>query len=149
MRINFLKGPFVEPVVLAALLMTLEGGCGPGVSPKASKHGPAEYVCQDEPVVVTATSVDRELLYLCDDGNRKITWRFDKHSVSGVSIEFKPDYPFNGPPKTIVSKPQDDYVDSPPISKLSGLKLYKYCITITTASGSHELDPHVLSGGSY
>jgi hypothetical protein len=82
--------------------------------------------------------------------NKKITRKFDTTKVNGVSIEFKPDYPFNGPPKTIVSKPGDDHVDSPPIPKKSQLVLYKYFITITSTSGQTTLpDPHVLSGGSY
>jgi hypothetical protein len=96
-----------------------------------------------------ATSIAPELLYICDDNTHKITWQFDT-SVQGVSIDFKPDYPFNGPPKTIVSKPGDDHVDSPPIPKKSQLMLYKYSITITSKSGqTTPLDPHVLSGGSY
>ncbi len=150
MRINLLKGPFAEPVVLAALLMILVGGCSPRVSPEAKKHGPAGYICQDEPVVVTAAAVDRELLYLCDDGNRKITWRFDPTIVKGVSIDFRFDYPFNGSPRPIISRPGDDHVDSPPMPKKPRLMLYKYFITITTTSGQTTLpDPHVLSGGSY
>jgi hypothetical protein len=147
MRVNLLQGPFVVRMVLATTLAALPG-CGSEKLPVG--HGPAQYTCQDEPVVVTVASIDRELLYVCDDGNKKITWKFDATNVKGVSIEFKPDYPFNGSAKTIVSKLGDDHVDSPPIPKKSQLMLYKYLITITSTSGQRTtLDPHILSGGSY
>jgi hypothetical protein len=143
MRINLLQLFTLLATTLAAL-----AGCQ-SQKPQISKgHGPAQYVCDDQKVQVTATSISPELLYICDDNTHKITWQFDA-SVQGVSIEFKPDYPFPGPPKTIVSKPGDHDVDSPPIPKKSQLVLYKYFITITTASGQTTLDPHVLSGGSY
>jgi hypothetical protein len=144
MKINLLQLSWVLATTLAVL-----AGCGyrnPGVS---SGHGPAQYVCGDQKVQVTATAIAPELLYLCDDNSHKITWQFDA-SVQGVSIEFKPDYPFNGLPRPIVSRPGDDHVDSPPIPKKSQLMLYKYSITITPKSGqATTLDPHVLSGGSY
>jgi hypothetical protein len=147
MRIDLLQ----LSTVLATTLVAL-AGCGskPDKPLQQARNGPAGYRCQDEAVVVTAAAVDRELLYVCDDDNKKITWKFDTTKVNGVSIEFKPDYPFNGPPKTIVSKPGDDHVDSPSIPKKSQLVLYKYFITITSTSGQTTLpDPHVLSGGSY
>jgi len=146
MRINLLQ----LSIVLATTLMALAGCEKPDNAPKQAQHGPAGYTCQDEPVIVTATAVDRELLYVCDDGAKKITWKFDSTNVTGVSIEFKPDYPFNGSPRPIISRPGDDHVDSPPIPKKSQLMLYKYFITITPKFGqTTTLDPHVLSGGSY
>jgi hypothetical protein len=145
--ISLLRGPSTTLIVLAISFGGLFG-CQTSRVPKG--HGPAQYVCGPEPVIVTATSIDRELLYVCDDDDKKITWNFDKTKVSGVSIEFKPDYPFRGPANPIVSKPQDDYVVSPTIPKKPNLMLYKYFITITSASGqTTTLDPHILSGGSY
>jgi hypothetical protein len=147
MRINLLQ----LSMVLATTLVTLAGcGSNPDNTPKQARNGAAGYTCQDEAVIVTAAAVDRELLYVCDDGAKKITWKFDTTNVKGVSIEFKPDYPFNGSPRPIISRPGDDHVDSPPIPKKPRLMLYKYFITITSASGQTTLpDPHVLSGGSY
>jgi len=143
MRIDLLQ----LSVLLATTLPAL-AGCQSRKPQMSNGHGPAQYVCDGQKVQVTATAISPELLYICDDNTHKITWQFDA-SVQGVSIEFKPDYPFNGPPKTIVSKPGDDHVDSPPIPKKSQLMLYKYFITITSTSGQTTVDPHVLSGGSY
>ena len=144
MRVNLLQ----LSMVLATTLVVL-AGCDARKPQVSNGHGPAQYVCDDQKVQVMATSIAPELLYICDDNTHKITWQFDP-SVQGVSIDFKPDYPFNGSPRPIISRPGDDHVDSPPIPKKSQLMLYKYFITITAKSGqTTTLDPHVLSGGSY
>jgi hypothetical protein len=142
MRINLLQ----LSTVLATTLVAL-AGCESRKPQLSNGHGPAQYVCDGQKVQVTATSISPELLYICDDNTHKITWQFDA-SVQGVSIDFKPDYPFNGSPRPIISRPGYDHVDSPPIPKKSQLMLYKYFITITSTSGQTTLDPHVLSGGS-
>jgi len=139
--------------VLATMLVALAGcGSNPDETHKQAKNGPAGYKCNNGAVIVTADAVDPELLYVCDDGSRKITWTFKNTNVQKVSIQFEQPDPFNGAGRQIDSQPGKDSVDSPPVAKQSGhdVKLFKYTITITSSSGQTTLpDPHVLSGGSY
>lgn len=119
---------------LAFVLLLIFGVSGCPKQPTVGKL-PA---CGDKPVSVDPSyGADPEAVYVCQGDT--VTWNPTANVVTFV-VEFKNDYPFEGPkkkfekgdPKSPKTKPQ-------PI-----LKVYEYKITV---NGKSFGDPQVVGGG--
>jgi plastocyanin len=120
---------------LAFALLLILGVSGCAKQPKVTGK---TLSCGDKPVTVDPTNgATPEAVYVCEGDT--VTWNPTADVVTFV-VEFKSDYPFEGPKKNFDKGDRK----SPKTKPQKELKVYEYKLTV---NGHSFGDPQVVGGG--